>query len=249
MIEIDDFFQPSNAVHDIKEEDYQKLDLLTKGTKALARLSYKSLYIIDYFKKGFYYVSDNPLFLCGYTSEEVKAMGYAFYMDNVPPEELPLLVEINRAGFKFFNERPPEERLQYAISYDFHLKKGKKEWLVNHKLTPILLNSNGECWLALCMVSLSTYHTAGHVIIQREGESDYWELERHKWMPRKGIVLNEREKGILSLSTEGYTMDEIAEVLCLGLNTIKNHKRALFNKLHVKNIGEAISYVTSYKLL
>ena len=40
--------------------------------EAFSRLTYKSVYIIDYYKRNFLYVSQNPLFLCGLSPEEVK---------------------------------------------------------------------------------------------------------------------------------------------------------------------------------
>ena len=44
-------------------------------------------------------------------------------------------------------------------------------------------------------------------------------------------------------------MNDIADKLCKSIDTIKACKRALFSKLGVKNIAEALSYATNYKLL
>jgi hypothetical protein len=54
---------------------------------AVSRISGQSLYVIDYFRKGFIYVSDHPLFLCGYTARDVLKMGYSFYEKVVPPDD------------------------------------------------------------------------------------------------------------------------------------------------------------------
>jgi hypothetical protein len=59
-----------------------------------------------HYRRGFLYVSDNPLFLCGHTADEVLRMGYAFYLSHVPEEELPMLTELNRAGFRAFDDVP-----------------------------------------------------------------------------------------------------------------------------------------------
>lgn len=48
---IADFFLPSNSVYNITEKDYAKVDVLLNAIKAFARSTYKSVYIIDYFKK------------------------------------------------------------------------------------------------------------------------------------------------------------------------------------------------------
>lgn len=251
MTQVDDFFILSNYVHDISEEEYKKADLLIKVFDALARTTYQSLYIIDYYRRNFLYVSDNPLFLCGHTSEEVRELGYMFYLNHVPSGEQNMLTEINKAGFNFFDKIPIEERLNYTISYDFHLKMNKKEILINHKLTPVLLANDGRIWLAACTVSLSAYNSPGHIELRKAGSTEYWiySLEKHRWIENKGIVLNEKEKDILTLSAQGYTMNEIADKLCLAIDTIKFYKRRLFDKMEVKNITEALSFATNYKLL
>ena len=44
-------------------------------------------------------------------------------------------------------------------------------------------------------------------------------------------------------------MNESADKLCLAIDTIKFYKRRLFEKMEVKNITEALSFATNYKLL
>lgn len=95
---IENYFTATNLIHNISEEEYERVKLLSKVFDAISRTTYQSLYIIDYYKKNFLYVSDNPLFLCGHTSEEVRDMGYLFYIQHVPEKEQSMLMEqIGRA--------------------------------------------------------------------------------------------------------------------------------------------------------
>lgn len=84
MANEEDYFIAANSVGAINEEQYKKLDVLIHTTEAISRSLYQSVYLIDYYKKGFLYVSENPLFLCGHTAKEMKEMGYAFYSEHVP---------------------------------------------------------------------------------------------------------------------------------------------------------------------
>ena len=43
-------------------------------------------------------------------------------------------------------------------------------------------------------------------------------------------------------------VNEIAEKLCKSIDSVKTYKRNLFARLKVKNIAEAISYATTYRL-
>lgn len=160
-------------------------------------------------------------------------------------------MEINKKGFDLFNEIPLMERLDYTISYDFHIIHGKKLRLVNHHLTPMVLTEDGRIWLALCTISMSARSSPGYIIIKKSGSKAYYEysLDKHKWIKKEGITLNEMERDVLILSAQGYTMNDIADKLYRSVDTIKACKRALFSKLGVKNITEALSYATNYKLL
>lgn len=251
MARIEDFFIASNTVDYMPDDNYKTISSLIHSVKAFARITYQSVYLIDYYKQDFLYVSDNPLFLCGHTAQEVKEMGYQFYLQHVPEDEQKMLIELNSSGFKFFESRDDVNKYKCFMSYDFHLQQDSKKILINHKLTPVLLTNEGRIWIALCIVSLSAHKESGHVEFHMDGLYDYWDysFEVHKWKLHKGVVIKEEEREVLRLSAEGLTMTEIAEKMCRSVDTIKFYKRNLFEKLQVSNVMEAISRATNYKLL
>lgn len=106
-INIGDFFFPANAVYDINDEEYKRIELLLNATKAFARNTHQCVYIIDYFHKGFLYVSDNFETLCGEPADKIKEFGYFLYLKHVPENEQQMLLEINREGFKMADSIPP----------------------------------------------------------------------------------------------------------------------------------------------
>ena len=251
MAQIEDFFIDMNRVEGITDADYQQAQPYVEAAKAFAQTTYQSIYIIDYFRKGFLYVSDNPLFLCGHTADEVRQTGYGFYMEHVPEDELPILTELNRSGFRAFDEVPVESRRHCMMSYDFHIRNNNRLLLINHKITPLTLTADGRLWLALCTVSLSSHKEAGHIeFIQfRTGEKRAYSLQAHRWKDSETITLKPEEKQILTLSAQGYTMKEIAEQMFRSFDTVKFYRRQIFEKLDVKNITEALALATNYGLL
>ncbi|OKY98654.1 MAG: helix-turn-helix transcriptional regulator [Bacteroidales bacterium 43_36] len=250
-INIGDFFTLQNTIESISDSDYSKTGLIIEAAKAFERTTYQCVYIIDYFKQGFLYVSNNIARLCGGEAEKIKDFGYKFYIDYVPKEDLKMLVEINTKGFKLFNTLPIGERKKYTISYDFHIMRDKRKRLVNHKLTPLVLTKDGRIWLAICTISLAATNEPGNVIMKKVGASTFYQysLYDHKWEERKEIVLTDNEREVLSLSTQGYTMNDIADNICKSVDTVKACKRSIFQKMDVKNIAEALTYAQNHQLI
>ena len=250
MTDIKDFFIASNTVRNAPDYDSNVLSTLIHTVEAFARVTYQSVYLIDYYRQEFLYVSDNPLFLCGHTPKEVKELGYSFYLEHVPEEEQKMLVELNSSGFKFFDTFDDVEKYQCYMSYHFHLNSGARSKLINHRLTPILLTDEGKIWIGMCVVSLSSYKSAGNVEFHKNGLDNYWRysFEGHRWKECEGVSLKEEELEVLRLSAAGLTMVEIADRMCRSLDTIKFYKRHAFEKLGVTNITEAIARATLYKL-
>lgn len=186
------------------------------------------------------------------TSKEVEDLGYAFYFRTVDEDDLNLLININEVGFDFYENLPIDERKNYTISYDFHIHAEKKKHiLINHKLTPIFLNEEGKIWKAMCIVSLSPNDSSGNIIISKQNSDLLWKynLNEKKWEKEIRIKLSDREAEILRLYAQGLTINEIADKIFVSPDTVKFHRRKLFEKIGVQNITEALSFATNNKLL
>ena len=250
--DLNSFFYSRNAIHGLTDEEKSKKMEYLEPIKAFSRATCTSIYVIDYLKQGFEFVSENPLFLCGNTAEEVLEMGYEFYFNHVPEVDLELLLKINSAGFDFYEKLPIEERTHHTITYDFHLKnKEGKLILINQKLTPVFLTDTGKIWKAICIITLSSERKAGNIKIYKDGENKVYNynLDKGLWEDSEKISLSKREKEILQLSTRAFNINEIANEIFVSPDTVKFHRRKLFEKLEVTNISEAIVYATNNKLI
>lgn len=246
------FFSRKNTVDSISESESLQNQNYLEAIKACCRVTYSSLYVIDYQLKKFEYVSENPLFLCGHTPTEVLELGYDFYFKHVAPQDLEMLIKVNEVGFNFFDKSDSKDRKQFCISYDFHLiNENQEKILINHKLTPIFITEEGKIWKALCVVSLSPNSTAGNITLHKDGSPFIRKLnlESETWIKEEKVKLSERELQVLRLYAQGLTINQIAENIFLAPDTVKFHRRKLFDKLNVKNITEALAYATNYKLI
>ena len=177
---------PHNYIEHIPQEEYDELSKYNNLLDAYARMTYCSLYIVDYYKEGFLYVSDNPLFLCGNSADEVKMLGFDFYNRYVIPKDISLLVDATNAAFEFYQRiKTVEEKMNYVLSYDFHIQRspGTPKKLINHQYTPLAFRPDGKVWLALCLTSLSSHFDSGTVNMFHKERKDFWryDLENKLW--------------------------------------------------------------------
>lgn len=250
-IEIKDIFSLHQSVGAVDESDYDNIEAIIQAAIAFERVTYQSVYIIDYYKLGFLYVSENISRLCGSDASSIKDGGYKFYTDFVPEDDLKKMLEINNGLFNRFNELPIEEREYYTVSYNFHIKNGIGYHLINHKFTPIKLTHDGRIWLAMCTISLPTSNKVGDVVMKRAGGSSYFQysFDNHRWVKHKEVVLSEKEREILSMTAQGFTIADIADFIDKSIDTVKARRRKIFEKLNVKNIAEAITYAQNHQLI
>ncbi|MFI3296234.1 MAG: LuxR C-terminal-related transcriptional regulator [bacterium] len=248
---IGDFFNDSNNISGIIEKEYSHMPLLISAVEAFARSTYKYVYMIDYYKKDFMYISNNLLNTLNLRLEQIKEVGYNIFSNFIPEDEQEMILEINNARVEFFKSQPVEDHKEWILTYDTHIISGKHKRLVNHTITPIYLTKDGDMWIALCTIALSPNNEPGNIIMRKVDSNTYYEysLSTHKWNEKRIAVLSQEEKDVLILSTQGYTMTEISEKMCKSVDTIKSYKRKIFTKLNVNNISEAIGNATNYKLL
>ncbi|MDQ1856047.1 response regulator transcription factor [Chryseobacterium sp. WLY505] len=220
--------------------------------KAVSGNSQGSIYIADLKTKKLEFISENPLLLSGLNSTEVEKLGYNFFRKYARLEDLEILRKVNIYGLKFFECLSLEEKKAHTITYDFHLKHiNSVDVLVNHRITPIEIDNHGEISKVVCVVSYSLNRNAGNIRIISNTSEIYWKfnLLTEKWTEESKVTLKIREIEIIRLYLQGLKIEEIAEQLFVSPSTIKFHRSKLFERIGVKNIIEAISYVITNNLI
>mgnify|MGYP000864798326 CR=1 FL=1 len=249
MVKKEDFFTGVNCATCVSEDEYAKLPPFIEAFDAVARTTYKSIYVIDYHRQNFLYVSDNPFYLCGMTAEEVQELGYDFYLKFVPESEHELLLEANCAGFQFAESIPPERWSEYTISYDFHICPPQKTpILINHKITPLKMSSDGHLWLAFCIASLSAAPSSGNIEVTNFRNERLWAYRNNQWKEEQ-IILTKREQDVVYLLVQRETIKGIAQKLYRAEDTVKLYQKSLYKKLKVKNRVGAVLCILNKRII
>ena len=217
--------------------------------KASSKIIKESIYVIDFHKKCFRFVSDQGIFLCGHTSEEVLQLGYQFYRKVIHPEDLPLLAKIHQIIFHCFSRQDALIRDLDCVVFNFRMRCGKKYLMASHKAVPLIVNDSVR--LAICTVSDSILQTSGNLYAYcNKGKIRYvYSFEGKRWKLDTQITLTLREKDILKWAKRGKTVNEIADILCLANQTLRNQKVELFDKLGTKNMIQSIIFAENHFLI
>lgn len=246
-----EFFKTISKPNSTYDCDNSQTGLIERTADAFAKNTNQCIYISNAQSPEFFYTSGKFERLLGLTAEKVKEMGFRFYLDFVPEEEHRILYTAFKEGQNFLLNQLPAERTEYNISCDIHVLNSRKKLLVHQTAPPILLGRDGMPLLSLCIMKPSIMHEAGNIVVKRKGHRAFYkyDMDKGEWIKESRIILNETERGILLLSSQGYKMEDIANILCKSLDTIKSSKRRLFLKMDVNNLQEAMAFAEYYDLI
>ena len=233
------------------EPDYSKLEGHRQSLNALTNLGYQNIFVIDFYKNNYWYLEILPFFLYGHTKEEVIAMGIGFRSKVVMEEERERQSKIYFSLLDFIMQLPLERRknVLFYTSHKCHHKSGHI-FSIGLQVTPFLLDSNGNVWMALGRVSLAskTHNSEAFIEMLDTKERFDYNIIRQTFIASTTTHLSEREQMILALSAQGYTEQEISDSLYISKNTVKFHKQNVFDKFKVDNLSEAYCYTLVHKL-
>ena len=211
--------------------------------------------IIDFQKRIFKGVGAHGFFLCGYSLEAVKNMGYEFFNEVIHPDDLSLWVEMHHAILKCLYEEYFTEQEVHYFSCTFRIKSSL--WVRNSpgylmaylKLKPVWVK--GRLKYGLCLFSSSVIRTSGNLHVYFKNKPAYGKYlsNSKKWIEDKVLRLSFREREILMLAKQGKSREEMAETMDIDLSTVNSTITKLFEKINVTNIVQAIIYATNHRLI
>jgi len=225
---------------DLKAFCHQKMeDMLSSFNRACSG----DFYIADYYHKKFIIDSPYSLFLCGYSKEFVAEQGFAFFGTILKKENLNWIMQMNRVGYKTLFRLPVHQRTKAIISYDLAVITADGEDLIlHHKVVPYQLCKNGNMWLGLCHVSVSSSKTASDQAIFFNAETgERYNLIGGEFELSDTKPITKEDMQILRCLIKGFADKQtISQLGDITLSAFKTKKQRLFEKLDVNTSTEAI---------
>lgn len=227
----------------LDDSEYEKAkEAITKMCDITSHLLCRSIYVVDYIRQKFLYVSPHPLFLCGYELEDVKAMGYSFLEKILPPEDFPTFLETFKAHWQFVCNTKPEDRELLRLSYDIYLRhKNGNTILVNKKIAPLFFTKEGYPWIGIAFVDYAAHKHAGyHSVLQNRTQHVTYNRKKGKFVQYTPPKLTPREEQVLRLYTQGYDEKEISVMMGIGVLTVRTHRNNIRKKMNAHSLPQAI---------
>lgn len=244
------FFDPVRPVSfDRKRMNYDRLACIADLLDAMSGIIPHNTYIVDYYRKNFFYVSERSLILCGYSRAEAMSRGFDFYSQIMSPEDVRRLLEINTAGFRLFYSISKEQRQQGTISYDVMLtQKNGEKICVNERLKPYMFTEDGNMWLAICTMQLSSGTETGNVRCHFAQADSYlqYSLDERVWLSQPCPKFSETEMRIIQETEKGLTDNEIADIIGCTRSNVRYFKTQLMRKTKTLHFKDAIYHASSF---
>jgi DNA-binding CsgD family transcriptional regulator len=213
-----------------------------------------SIYIIDFQKQCFRYISDHNLFLCGHSREEAMQSGYKFYSEIVHKSDFKLMIKMYRAILRYIDEYPEtQENINY-FSFTLRIKDSpsmyKPDYLmVYHKLKPVFFDTILR--FGVCALTCSVVRNSGNlrVYLKNNRDFDEYSFRSEKWSRRQDEHLTEQELMILKLSKQRICNKEIAAKMRISYDRLRHINMQLFQKINVETMEQAVIYATNHSML
>ena len=238
--------------HISNDSDQQFLRQYIEACELMSRCLDQVIYVADYRKQEFAYVSAVPTMLFGLTPRSIINRGFGFLDDYITEEDVVFIRGIMRAWFSFLEGCPRHHLNSYVLSYNLRLKSmAHGELVIANSLIPLQFDRDGHPWLAHGSISMATDRRLHLGRIGLMGLPSYWEYNEQECQFRLVEVppLSEVSKQVIYLSRLNLPVSEIAKKLGRTESTIKWYRAMLKRQFRVKTFEQVIATASSLKLL
>ena len=231
------------------------MDELSFWIDTLSSIVTDSFYVIDVAESRICFIKPDDPFLCGYSSEDAIRLGYDFYKKIVHTDDLSLWVKMREAVFSYLHTSDARRDEADFFSCTFRLQRTYSftsrllPQMIYHRMKPVW--SENELRYLICSAKNSSVKETGNLCVYKKDRCAYdaYDFKSGRWKQKVITPLTERESALLILFGQGKTAREIAkEYFFRGFHTIRNQIRAIFEKLNVHSMQEALECAVYYRM-
>ena len=190
-------------------------------------------------------------FIGGYPASDAVDKGWRFLHEIISPETRPFIDDAINVIRDFYTKDLDTDKRHFTISFncDVLTKNKALKVTVNHKFIPFITDSDGKTTHIMGVFFPGNIAQKNTLVARNENEGKRWIYENGKWENAAYMELSDMEKIIMTYSIQGMSIKMIARNIGKSEDTVKKYRKAIFTKLGVHNIAEAITIILTHKML
>lgn len=242
------FFIPDDS-DEFPKDRYDDMDSIVNVLNATERLTFSSMFVIDFTQSRVAYRTRKLMFFDDATLDDFQRESTIPYWRIAQDDDFKEMLMAKDAYLNLIKELDPEQRNCQTCVIDYRVKLKSRTYMVCQKFTPLKLDADGRLLFGLFCITSSSHKSSGHIAVFGNGFRYVYDFDGKQFYRfEKKIDLTPAEKDILIMASKGLTTEEIAYDLNKSVNTVKTHKRRIFERLQVTSMNEAVVYALNYDL-
>jgi len=187
------------------------------------------------------FVGSNCQYIFGFGKDEFQSFTVQDFFTRIHRED----VEGLQQCFEFINSAEPYDPLTHRFVFHYRFKS-KTDGYIHIRDEKLAIEiENGKYIYFTMFKNISNREKFFHVKLDILQFSKGDIMKVYTFDPRHADhSITPRQNEIIKLIIKGFSTQEIADLLNLSVNTIKNHKQVLFRKVNVKSSVELINFAS-----
>jgi DNA-binding CsgD family transcriptional regulator len=187
-----------------------------------------------------HFLSRNSAAFFGFSFEELAAKTSTDFLRLIHPDDQEPYQRISQRLKEIVSGISPVDMLQYRFTIQYRLRRNQG-YLYLHEERLFHLNEHNQLTHFALFRDLSAERGFSRVQLDwyKVHELGYQRINSYvPAAPEQELTVREME--VIQLIREGLSSKEIADRMCISVNTVRNHRSNLFRKTHARNVVDLV---------
>lgn len=219
---------------------------------AMSQLTFQLVYIWNISEHRYLFLEGNSMVTGDLPLQKMKEMPLNELLATLPPPDQERINTFVHYILSERKERSPAWIRNVIYHINFKTCNGRSGKYINHKLKWLDAADNEKPHLLIGIGKNSVHRNEEDFYLEinrKENSYRRFEFSSRTWDEMPIQTLNENEREMLQLSSQGLTANRVAKMICKSIDTISYYRASVFQKLNVRNISEAITFAMHYGMI
>lgn len=168
--------------------------------------------------------------------EEVESIWEKKLLERIQPDDVAEKIAWELQFIAFMKQVPADRRADYYLQHFVRIRDAHGNYVaIRHRIFYLDYDADGNVRLTLCLYTAAGSNAGVTGIVHSLDDT----LASDSALNVQEL-LSQREREVLSLIARGKASKQIADALCISVNTVNNHRQNILRKLHCQNTAEAV---------